>query len=64
MNEKIIAKLHQLRNEAIFLTEEKDQLAQRFREIDVRLTQIAGAIVELNDLLEDLPKERIVDTEK
>ena len=53
MKERLIAKLETLSNEMQNLLKEKDTLENRLRGIDIRLTQIVGAISELNDILNE-----------
>jgi hypothetical protein len=51
--DKIKNKIEQLNTEAENLINIRNQLNQQFNEIEVRLTQIVGAIKALDDLLTD-----------
>ena len=53
MKSKIKLKIEKLSNEASQIIEQKNNFIDQIESINLRLTQIAGAIKELNDLLKE-----------
>lgn len=53
MKEQIANKIKELQQEAQNLVEERITLDQRQRNIDIRLTQVTGALSEMEQLLQD-----------
>lgn len=56
MRERTIALLDRLGQEAQDLSDERFHLVERIKNIDVRLTQVVGAITEIKSLLDE-PEE-------
>lgn len=56
LREKTIALLDRLGQEAQDLSDERFHLVERIKNIDVRLTQVVGAITEIKALLDE-PEE-------
>lgn len=51
MNKEIEDKIKEISNEAVILTEKREVLTSEIKSVDIRLTQIIGAIQALSDLL-------------
>jgi chaperonin cofactor prefoldin len=51
--EKLTAKMEALNTEAQELSAHRDALVQRIREVEVRLTQIVGAMSEIKMVLDE-----------
>lgn len=54
MKEKLSKRIQELSNEATNLVQERDRLGGLIRDIEVRLHQITGAVIDLDQLLKEL----------
>ena len=61
MKDVLSNKIKELAEEATSLANVRASLQQQFKEIDTRLTQISGAIVELQKVQKELLGDRDVD---